>query len=74
MAFTLISDLLEDILPKVCGHSSYLLSGTATPISNRGIKSSIEPCYLHRQTLAIEDTSLRDQYGTFHEISMTLLM
>ena len=41
---------------KKCGHYLKLVDSaiSATPVADRYIKSSTQPCSLHRQTLAVE--------------------
>ena len=58
---------------KVCGHPFKLvdLAISATPIADRCIKSSTQPCNLHRQTLAVELPYWRAQWlSTWHHQSM----
>jgi hypothetical protein len=48
--------LMYTIYTKVCGHPFKLvdLALSATPVADKCMKSSTQPCNLHRQTLAVE--------------------
>ena len=52
----IVSNGCYTIYTKVCGHPFKLveLAISATTVSDGGMKSSTQPCSLHRQTLAVE--------------------
>ena len=60
---------IHDIYTKVCGHLFKWVDSaiSATPIADRCIKSSTQPCNLHRQTLSVEWPYWRAQWlSTWH--------
>jgi transposase len=63
------------IYTRVCGHPFKLVDSaiSATPVADRCIKSSTQPCNLHRQTLAVKWPYWRAKWlSTWHFIGCHL--
>ena len=51
--------LIYTTLPKVCGHALVDYAISATPVADRCVRSSTQPCNFHRQTFAVEWSVLK---------------